>query len=83
MSELSPTLDALKSGIQDMLALDSVDLDVSLAQVGIDSLNVVELILICQQVYTGVLNFDEIDIDENTTLREVDEQMLSLSAIPA
>lgn len=82
MSDLS-TLDQLKSGIQDMLALDDVELDVSLAQVGIDSLNVVELILICQQVYVGVVNFDEIDIDENTTLREVDEQMLSLSVIPA
>lgn len=83
MTDLSPTLDQLKTGIQDMLALDHVDLDVSLAQVGIDSLNVVELILICQQVYTGVVNFDEIDIDENTTLREVDEQMLSLSVLPA
>ncbi|WP_218192027.1 phosphopantetheine-binding protein [Pseudomonas sp. Irchel s3b6] len=62
-----------------MLALESVDLDLPLSQIGIDSLNVVELILICQQVYVNVFNFDEIDIDENTTLREIDEQMLSLS----
>ncbi|GAA4222691.1 hypothetical protein J4E08_08780 [Sagittula sp. NFXS13] len=77
------TLAQLQSGIQDMLALDSVDVDVSLAQIGIDSLNVVELILICQQIYVNVTDFDEIDIDENTTLREVDDQMLALSNVPA
>ena len=80
---VSETLAQLQQGICDMLALDSVDLDVSLAQVGIDSLNVVELILICQQIYVNVTDFDEIDIDENTTLREVDDQMLSLSNVPA
>ncbi|MGL6209566.1 MAG: phosphopantetheine-binding protein [Paracoccaceae bacterium] len=87
MSQASPTttetLAQLQRGIMDMLALDSVDLDVALAQLGIDSLNVVELILICQQVYVSVTDFEAIDIDENTTLREVDEQMLALSRIPA
>jgi acyl carrier protein len=73
------TIEELAQGIKEMLALESVDLDLPLSQVGIDSLNVVELILICQQVYVNVFNFDEIDIDENTTLREIDEQMLSLS----
>ena len=77
------TLAQLQRGVMDMLALDSVDLDVALAQLGIDSLNVVELILICQQVYVSVTDFEAIDIDENTTLREVDEQMLALSRIPA
>jgi hypothetical protein len=82
-SNIPETLVELRSGIMDMLALDSVELDVSLAQVGIDSLNVVELILICQQIYVHVTDFDEIDIDENTTLREVDDQMLALSVVPA
>ncbi|WP_095144266.1 phosphopantetheine-binding protein [Pseudomonas sp. Irchel s3a18] len=77
--ETTSTIEALACGIKDMLALESVDLDLPLSQIGIDSLNVVELILICQQVYVNVFNFDEIDIDENTTLREIDEQMLSLS----
>jgi len=87
MAETTPTttetLTQLQAGIGDMLALDTVELDVSLAQVGIDSLNVVELILICQQIYVHVTDFDEIDIDENTTLREVDDQMIALSNIPA
>lgn len=79
MESNSQTLMELSEGIKAMLALDSVDLDLPLSQVGIDSLNVVELILICQQTYVNVVNFDDIDIDENTTLREVDAQMVSLS----
>lgn len=79
-TDTSTTLDELASGIKGMLALEEVDLDIPLSQVGIDSLNVVELILVCQQIYVRVVNFDEIDIDENTTLREIDTQMLSLSA---
>lgn len=77
--EAISTIEALAQGVKQMLALESVDLDLPLSQVGIDSLNVVELILVCQQVYVNVFNFDEIDIDENTTLREIDDQMLSLS----
>lgn len=77
--EAISTIEELAQGVKGVLALESVDLDLPLSQVGIDSLNVVELILICQQVYVSVFNFDEIDIDESTTLRELDEQMLSLS----
>lgn len=80
MEAATSTLDELENSIKGMLALEEVDLDVPLSQVGIDSLNVVELILICQQVYTNVVSFDEIDIDESTTLREIDTQMLALSA---
>ncbi len=80
MEVATNTLSELESSIKGMMALEEVDLDLPLSQVGIDSLNVVELILICQQVYTNVVSFDEIDIDESTTLREIDAQMLSLSA---
>lgn len=80
MEPTSKTLTELSNGIKAMLALEEVNLDLPLSQIGIDSLNVVELILICQQTYVNVVNFDDIDIDENTTLREVDAQMASLSA---
>lgn len=73
------SLAQLAEGVKSILALEEIDLDAPLSQVGIDSLNVVELILVCQQVYTSVVNFDEIDIDENTTLREIDQQLNSLS----
>ena len=76
---MTTTLDQLSCGIREMLALDEVDVDLPLSQIGIDSLNVVEMIILCQQVYSGVVNYDDIGIDETTTLREVDEQMTSLS----
>ena len=76
---MTTTLEQLTEGIKTMLSLDEVDIDIPLAQLGVDSLNVVEMIIICQQVYTGVVNYDDISIDETTTLREIDEQMTALS----
>lgn len=76
---LSPTLDQFTAGMKAMLGVDDIDIDAPLSQIGVDSLNVVEMILICQQVYTAVINYDDINIDENTTMREVDEQMSALS----
>ena len=76
---MTTTLAQLTEGIKTMLSLDEVDIDIPLAQLGVDSLNVVEMIIICQQVYTGVVNYDDISIDETTTLREIDEQMTALS----
>ena len=80
MTDTTTALEQLAEGVRAILGLEEVDLDMPLSQVGIDSLNVVELILVCQQVYTNVVNFDEIEIDENTTLREIDAQLSTLSS---
>jgi hypothetical protein len=76
---METTLIQLSEGVKAMLALDEIDLDVPLSQIGVDSMNVVEMIIICQQVYSNVLNYDDVNIDENTTLREIDQQMTDLS----
>jgi hypothetical protein len=78
---METTLVQLSDGVKAMLALDEIDLDVPLSQIGVDSMNVVEMIIICQQVYSNVLNYDDVNIDENTTLREIDQQMTDLSVI--
>lgn len=78
---MTTTLTQLADGVKEMLALDEVDVDTPLSQIGIDSLNVVEMIILCQQVYANVMNYDDINIDETTTLREIDEQMLALSQV--
>jgi acyl carrier protein len=80
VTDTTTALEQLAEGVRAILGLEEVDLDMPLSQVGIDSLNVVELILVCQQVYTNVVNFDEIEIDENTTLREIDAQLSTLSS---
>ncbi len=76
---MSTTLNQLSNGIKEILGLDEVNVDVPMSQIGIDSLNVVEMIIVCQQVYTNVVNYEDISIDETTTLREIDEQMQALS----
>lgn len=76
---MSETLNELATEMKTMLSVKDLELDQPLALLGIDSMNIVEIILICQQVYVDVVDYEEIDIDENTTLRELDSQLLSLS----
>jgi acyl carrier protein len=76
---METTLTELADGVRAMLLLEDIDFDMPLSQIGIDSLNVVEMIILCQQVYVNVINYDDIHIDENTTLREIDQQMTDLS----
>lgn len=78
---MSTTLDQLSHGVKEILGLDEVNVDVPMSQIGIDSLNVVEMIIVCQQVYSNVVNYEDISIDETTTLREIDEQMQALSQV--
>lgn len=74
------TLDQLCTEVAKMLNVESVDADVPLGQLGIDSLNVVELVIICQQIYTEVTNYEEFAFEEHSTLREIDRHMLSCSS---
>jgi acyl carrier protein len=57
-----------------ILGIEEIDPDTSLSAIGIDSINVVELILICEQIYT---NFDpaSLTLDEHTTLRDLHNQL--------
>jgi hypothetical protein len=79
---MSDTLTSFEDEMKRMLSVKTIDIDVPLSQLGIDSLNIVEMVIICQQVYVDVQNYEDIAIDENTTIRELDEQLNSLS-IPA
>jgi acyl carrier protein len=55
-----------------MLNVSQVDADTGLAALGVDSLNVVELILICQDLYPAAAFLEDIQINEFSTLREID-----------
>lgn len=77
---MTPTpLDKLCEEVAKILKTDSVDADCPLGQLGIDSLNVVELILACQMIYPNVMDFDDLIFDENSTLCEIDTCMLESS----
>jgi len=77
--EHTSSLVALCAEVAIILSIDDVDPDALLGQLGIDSLNVVELILACQQVYPNVLNFESLSFDEHTTLREIDQRLIENS----
>lgn len=75
----SLSLEQLCEEVAKILKTDSVDADCPLGQLGIDSLNVVELILACQMIYPNAMDFDDLLFDENSTLREIDVCMLESS----
>ena len=78
MSDKSQLVE-LQSQVAEMLSLDKIDADTPLGELGIDSLNVVEVILICEQLYIDVSDPEALIFDEYTTLRDMDEQLLEAS----
>ncbi|MCW8879186.1 MAG: acyl carrier protein [Kangiellaceae bacterium] len=75
----SKTISELTTQVAQMLNKDEVDPDTPIAELGVDSLNIVEVILICEQLYPGVMNPENLVFDEHTTLREMDTQLLENS----
>jgi hypothetical protein len=76
---MSETLNQFSEQMMKMLGAKSIDVDAPMSQLGVDSLNIVEMVVICQQIYPGVTNYQDIQIDENTTLREIDVQLTAMS----
>lgn len=79
--ELQSQLPELQVQIAEMLNKDSVDADTPLGELGIDSLNIVEVILICEQLYTNVTDPEALTFDEFTTLKDMDAQLLEASEV--
>lgn len=72
-------LTTLQTEVAEMLNKEQIDADTPLGELGIDSLNVVEVILICEQIYTDVSDPEALIFDEFTTLRDMDAQLLEAS----
>lgn len=75
-------LDLLAIEVARILNVDSVDVDTPMGELGVDSLNVVELVLVCEQLYSGSVDPERLSIDQYTSLRELDTQ-LAEAATPA
>ena len=71
-------LNNLITETQKILGREQIDADASLLDLGVDSMNIVELIMICEQVYAGGIDPDALELDEYTTLRELDERLSAL-----
>lgn len=77
--EIQSQLPDLQVQIAQMLEKETVCPDTPLGELGIDSLNIVEVILICEQLYTDVTDPEALTFDEFTTLRDMDAQLLEAS----
>lgn len=71
-------LHSLIKETQKILKREQVDADTSLLDLGVDSMNIVELIMACEQIYAGGIDPDALELDEYTTLRELDERLNAL-----
>jgi|KBSMisStaDraftv2_1062788.scaffolds.fasta_scaffold31116_3 acyl carrier protein len=74
------TLELLKNEVARILNVEVPSSDVPLAEIGVDSLNVVELLLFCDQLY-GSVDMDSLDIGHFTTLKSLDEQLRRKSVV--
>jgi acyl carrier protein len=77
--QASDTLAQLCAHVQKALNLESASPDVAIGELGFDSMRVVELILICDQLYDTSINPEAIELTQYTTLRDLDQQFLSMA----
>ena len=65
------------------LNVDSVDPNVPLPEIGIDSLNIVEVIVACEEIY-GDFQIDpaQLEFDEMTSLADMHRQMVAFEMVP-
>lgn len=68
------TLELLRKEAAKILNIETVEGNVGLGELGIDSLNVVELIVFCEQLY-GSIDPEQLNITQYTTLEQLDAQL--------
>lgn len=78
-TEVESKLPELLEQMAIMLNKESVDADTPLGELGVDSLNIVEVILICEQLYQDVMDPEALTFDEFTTIRDMDNQLVEAS----
>lgn len=77
---MTTTLDTLVSETEKTLDQQNISADASLLDLGVDSMNIVELIMVCEQIYGDNIDPDSLELDEYTTLRELDERLSTMVA---
>jgi acyl carrier protein len=76
MSQLVPVdaLEILAHEVAKILNVETVETDAGIGELGIDSLNIVELIVFCEQLY-GAIDPEALNITQYTTLQQLDTQL--------
>jgi acyl carrier protein len=76
---MQDTLTQLAGHVSKALNQESIDPDVAIGELGFDSMRVVELILICDELYETSIDPESINLDQFTTLRNLDEQFCEMA----
>jgi acyl carrier protein len=77
-----PTLDILAREVGKIVGGGPADTTVGLTELGVDSLNIVELVVFCEQLY-GAFDPDKLNFGAFTTLTDLDAQLRELTAAPS
>jgi acyl carrier protein len=67
-------LEILRREVAKILNVETVETNVGIGELGIDSLNIVELIVFCEQLY-GAVDPETLDITQYTTLEDLNQQL--------
>ncbi|MFB5855310.1 phosphopantetheine-binding protein [Stenotrophomonas maltophilia] len=76
------TLDLLARELEKITETEHCPVDVSLTELGVDSINIIEMIVFCESLY-GAFDPEKIEINNFTTLEELDRQLTALTASAA
>jgi len=76
---MQDTLTLLTGHVAKALNQETIDPDVAIGELGFDSMRVVELILICDELYETSIDPESINLDQFTTLRDLDQQFLEMA----
>ena len=60
---MADTLSAFREEMKRMLGTKTIDVDAPMSQIGVDSLNIVEMVIICQQIYIALVDYEDIEMD--------------------
>jgi acyl carrier protein len=73
------TLSLLAREVSKILHVESVETNVGIGELGIDSLNIIELIVFCEQLY-GSVDPESLNITQYTTLESLDSELRTSAA---
>jgi acyl carrier protein len=72
------TLEQLAREVAKITDNESISVDVSLTELGVDSLNIIEMMVFCEQLY-GAFDPERLEISAFTTLADLDQQLQAMT----
>jgi acyl carrier protein len=73
------TLSKLTAHVREALNLQTISPDVAIGDLGFDSMRIVELILISDQLYDAAIDPEALELTQYTTLRDLDQQFRAIA----